>query len=43
VSKIDGVHLDADQHARPDIAMADVVRRYLPAKARRAASLIVGR
>ena len=37
VSKIDGVHLDADQHAKLGAAMADVWRRYL-AVSRRAAA-----
>ena len=35
VSKIDGVHLDADQHAKLGAAMAPVVKRYLPAKTTR--------
>lgn len=38
VSKVDGVHLDADQHARLGVAMADVVKRCLPAKAKGTAS-----
>jgi len=31
VSKIDGVHLDADQHAKLGAAMADIVGRYFAA------------
>ena len=38
VSKVDGVHLDADQHAKLGFAMAGVVQRYLPARAKRSAS-----
>lgn len=38
VSKIDGVHLDADQHARLGVAMSEVVRRCLAQDAKRAAS-----
>jgi lysophospholipase L1-like esterase len=38
VSKIDGVHLDADQHARLGVAMAEVVRRCLAGKSKSAAS-----
>ena len=35
VSKVDGVHLDADQHAKLGAAMAEIVRRYLSSRAAR--------
>jgi lysophospholipase L1-like esterase len=38
VSKVDGVHLDADQHAKLGAAMADVVRRQLSGRTQRAAA-----
>ena len=37
VSKIDGVHLDADQHAKLGAAMAEFVRRHLFGRGRAAA------
>lgn len=37
VSKLDGVHLDADQHSKLGAAMADVVKRCLTSGMKRAA------
>ena len=38
VSKVDGVHLDADQHVKLGAVMAEVVRRLLSTRTQRAAA-----